>query len=484
MSTVLTGNPANVTTPLSVTVTALADNGSGKIRVTTSSPHHFGSSDTVLTVAGSTDVLDTILVIDSTHYDYPTHAFHGNDSGRAVDLSLTPQVLVPTDGDALSAQLSGLLSSMQAVLDRTQYLNKQIVAQSQAPTPGFLPYYGTSDIGVNLLASFQCVAFDPITLKWLLGGQDGSSFDWAIIGRGDKLGWTKAVSTHVTAAAGTVTSICRGIEPSVSDKYIYLSIIQSGALEVARGDTTGSAWSGTLPAGGSTDFLNASILSTNGVVVVAAGATSSTDSNIYFTSNSGGSWAHQTAALLTSPIPSGWILRQSQPGGGQILAIPKVSVGFSYLSSVDGTTWVSQPGLSGLTSPGEVPTDMCYTADQAGVGCWLLVTDLSGVSLTYRSYDGVTWLPLANNLGLAGIVIFSVASYGNGKYTVAAEATTPINRMLFSLDGGGHWSRYDSSMISSVGVLLAGGYSQSLAMSTTYVMPSLSFGDTGGVGSL
>lgn len=46
MSLVQTGNPSDVTTPLSATVTALTSS-SGLVEVTTSTPHLFGNGDTV-----------------------------------------------------------------------------------------------------------------------------------------------------------------------------------------------------------------------------------------------------------------------------------------------------------------------------------------------------------------------------------------------------------------------------------------------------
>jgi hypothetical protein len=128
MSDVLTGNPANVTTPLTATITALSNNGSGEIRATTSAPHLFGTNDQVLVVAGSTDAEFAITVIDATHFDLQGSTYSSTATGTATDYALTPQILVPTDGDAFSQQLSGALSSQQAILDRTQYLAAQVQA--------------------------------------------------------------------------------------------------------------------------------------------------------------------------------------------------------------------------------------------------------------------------------------------------------------------------------------------------------------------
>lgn len=127
MSLILTGNQANVTSALSATVTALANNGSGAIRATTSGPHLFGSNDRVyMNVSPAAVGLFNITVIDSTHFDLQGSTFTATGTGTATDLSLTPQIQVPTDGDTFSAQLSGMLSGLQGVLDRTQALRASV----------------------------------------------------------------------------------------------------------------------------------------------------------------------------------------------------------------------------------------------------------------------------------------------------------------------------------------------------------------------
>jgi hypothetical protein len=128
MSDIMTGTPANVTSPLVATVSSLSNNGSGAIRVQTSAPHLFGSGDTVSMAADPAFGDFTITVFDPTHFDLVGSTYTSTGTGTATDLSLTPQILVPTDGDTFSAQLSGLLSSQQAFLDRTQYLQGQVVA--------------------------------------------------------------------------------------------------------------------------------------------------------------------------------------------------------------------------------------------------------------------------------------------------------------------------------------------------------------------
>jgi len=124
MADVLQGNAGNVTTPLSATVSALANNGSGAVRVLTAAPHLFGNNDQIDLETTSTKGTFQITVIDSTHFDCVGSTFTSTGTGTASDLSLTPPIQVPTDGDASSMQL-GLLSALQAILDRTQFLAKR-----------------------------------------------------------------------------------------------------------------------------------------------------------------------------------------------------------------------------------------------------------------------------------------------------------------------------------------------------------------------
>src|SRR5580658_561999 len=122
MSLVIQGNAANCSDPLSATITALSNNGSGAVRVTTSTPHLFGNGD-IVTI--STVVLAgwfAITVIDSTHFDLQGSTYSATSTGTATDNSLTPAIQVPTDGDSGSLQISGMLSTLQALADRTQKL--------------------------------------------------------------------------------------------------------------------------------------------------------------------------------------------------------------------------------------------------------------------------------------------------------------------------------------------------------------------------
>ena len=156
MGTTLTGNPANITSPLSVNIASIADNGSGACRCTAATTHFFGNGDTVL-VTGTGTALDglrwVIAVISATVFDLVGSTYTATATGVARDLSFTPQVRVPSDGDPASAQLSGLISCQQALLDRTQY--GKLVFQMAAPIVGA--------IGVSGIDWFAYTAYQPLS---------------------------------------------------------------------------------------------------------------------------------------------------------------------------------------------------------------------------------------------------------------------------------------------------------------------------------
>lgn len=127
MPTSYTGNPANITSPLAATV-ANATNAN-PINITTSAPHLFGNGDTVqiVGVTGNTAANGTwpITVTGPSHFTIPVA---GNGAyvsgGTCTDLSFTPQVNIPSDGDPRN--VSSINPSIQLALDRTQYLKLRI----------------------------------------------------------------------------------------------------------------------------------------------------------------------------------------------------------------------------------------------------------------------------------------------------------------------------------------------------------------------
>jgi hypothetical protein len=125
MSTIYSGNPSNVTTPLVRNVAGTAS-AAGLIRIQTTAAHLFSTYNTVelANVGGTTEANGTwvITVIDSTHFDLAgsTWANAWTSGGTATDFSLTPAATLPSDGEPATA--ASILASVQLLLDRTQYL--------------------------------------------------------------------------------------------------------------------------------------------------------------------------------------------------------------------------------------------------------------------------------------------------------------------------------------------------------------------------
>lgn len=125
MPNVITGNPANITTPLTRTVTGAVTAG-GLIKLTTSVAHLFATSDvvTVQAVGGvpAANGTWTITVVDATHFTLDGSTFAGvyTSGGTATDYSLTPAFNIIADGENMTADTFAVTA--QALADRTQYL--------------------------------------------------------------------------------------------------------------------------------------------------------------------------------------------------------------------------------------------------------------------------------------------------------------------------------------------------------------------------
>lgn len=125
MPNVISGNAANVTTPLTRNVTGAVSAG-GLIKITTSTSHLFSTSDivTLQNVGGVPAANGTwvITVVDSTHFTLNGSTFSGTftTGGTATDYSLTPSFGVVADGEQLT--YDNLVVAFQALADRTQYL--------------------------------------------------------------------------------------------------------------------------------------------------------------------------------------------------------------------------------------------------------------------------------------------------------------------------------------------------------------------------
>lgn len=163
MSVIQTGNPANVTTPITRNVSGAVNNGSGAIRLTTTADHHFGTFDTVIvaSVGGVTNANGTwtITVISSTQFDLVGSTFAGTytSGGTAEDVSLSPQIQIPQDGEALTWRTLGPV--IQAILDRSQYLNQRIAP----PTMRLLAEYQTGASGTFTTTYFTAGGWKAAT---------------------------------------------------------------------------------------------------------------------------------------------------------------------------------------------------------------------------------------------------------------------------------------------------------------------------------
>lgn len=129
MATRYSGNPANVTSPLIRTITGAAAGGGGVIVISTSAAHAFANDDriTITGVVGTTEANGTwfVTVLSSTTFSLNGSTFVNAyvSGGLAYDTSLTPAVLIPSDGDAPTAD--SVAVPLQTCLDRTQFLMTQ-----------------------------------------------------------------------------------------------------------------------------------------------------------------------------------------------------------------------------------------------------------------------------------------------------------------------------------------------------------------------
>jgi hypothetical protein len=189
MAIVLSGNPSHITSPLVAQVTTIGNNGSGAIRVYTATPHQFGPGDSVRVYAGSgADGVFVANIITSTQFDLAGSTYVGGsgEAGFAYDQSLTPPILFPTDGDTFSQQLSGALSGVQALCDRTQYLQQQQSASSQKLLNWNSAFLATS-ISSGFVAQGAC--WNSAGLAWGVVGQGGGGDLLAFFSPGVLLSW-------------------------------------------------------------------------------------------------------------------------------------------------------------------------------------------------------------------------------------------------------------------------------------------------------
>lgn len=340
---------------------------------------------------------------------------------------------------------------------------------------------------LNMLGAItpSCVAWDSIALKWLVGGLNTTPAAICATGRGDPLNWSESAGGPSTLLVNP-TAVCRGIEPGVSNKYVYLATASGGISLVVRGDTVGLGWATVgLPFGGTADATSVAMISVSGAIVLAVGASSSAHTGILHSIDHGATWQ---AGPAPGVAVAQWLLAQSVPGAGTIMAIPQIAAGGGgtlYYTSTDGLTWTTQAGLQSLPlATTETPFGLTYGADGVGTPCWILATHDSaggGATKTYRSYNGASWASFANNIP-AGMALFQLSASGQqliGSYFEAAPA-----RILCSLDGGATWATTNLELIGTVaGAGTCAGPNQFLAFSNVLMAASPCYGSPGGIGA-
>ena len=429
MTLVLNGTPANVTTPITANVSAIANNGSGACRVQTSSPHFFGSGDSVAAVTQTVRGRFQIVVIDATHFDLTGSTFAGTGIGTVTDLSLTPQVLVPTDGDPLSMQLSGLLSAQQAHLDRTQYLQAQAVAESALRAQSFparnwqAAKASSASGGGYYRVTWNASSSGPTAQQWV--GLGWSPSTWTVYfedGTGDAVSSSGAIAS---ATAPIDISINTNVSSAGNIAVSAINTPGAGQYVVWRtgaGGVIGSFAGITFSEVGITDCK---IRWVAGVLVAAIG------------SSTGGAASFNTiGASTTVPLTgvsgstvSTWILESN---GSTAIAIPAVSGNVQGYSTVDGLT--SSRITMAFIGATDVPVALAWSPS---LQIWLLTVSEAG-SATARSFwtsiDTVNWTfagSLGNQDGVAAVT-------ASGAYWVATtyNAGTGASHVLFSPDGG------------------------------------------------
>jgi hypothetical protein len=486
MSTVLTGNSSNITTVLTATVTAMANNGAGAIRVTTSAPHLFGNNDLTYVSAGSTDGFFNITVIDSTHFDLQGSTFSFTAVGKALDLSLTPQIQVPTDGDTFSAQLSGLLSAFQGILDRTQSLQAQVTLNelvATAFTPNFFPSSAPFSSGTAsiVMSTYTATGWDWFTDKWLVGGQTISSLVGVVQGAGDPAAWV-SLNGASSGILGVVTDICRGAEIGVANRYVYAVGITSGSPEVYRGDTQSTSWFSNSIVGVSTSVTQLKVASLNSAVVTTIAAGSG-DSNVFYSTDHGATWTAQTAVVFPRAVLL-WSLAQSSPGAGTLAAFPYDPGSGNFVLTTTGNTWSN--GNVPLLTGTEGISAACYTADRLNQTCLLVATSntISGNTTFYRSYDSIHWNVVLPTNFPAGLSLTGMAAVGRMIVGLVNDVGGgSLVRVVFSIDGGVTWSA--CTEVKAVGALSLGSAPSPNGFNLVTgigVLPSIRFGLPGGFG--
>ena len=412
MSLVLTGDPSHITTQLTATVIGLANNGSGAVRAQTSAPHLFGPADEVAIRTTTLSGLFSIAVIDATHFDLVGSTYTATGTGSATDLSLTPQVLVPTDGDTFSQQLSGALSSAQAALDRTQYLQGQIRTHS-----------GNSDAAVaSIVAQNWCpefqfttgivqhwLAWDPLNTEWMLLYEDGGGIEHLQVtsglDEGTAAAWTEIKSGGFSPSTASSYGACCS-DPGLADHYwacVSGATAGSNVFELWHG--TSASW--TDAPGGWTSvvatgtFYGVAMVKLGAYVIAAVSGSSAGDSFIVASNNGFSTWVSAASAgggsVTIPPCNSGvWYMKSN---GAQVVALQGLgSADMGVYVSNDGHSWTLTQNLATIAPAGGNVHGLAWSADAQGP-CWIVaVATVTAYMVFFRSADGINWAACAGGI--------------------------------------------------------------------------------------
>ena len=370
MAIVLSGNPSHITSPLVAQVTTIGNNGSGAIRVYTATPHQFGPGDSVRVYAGSgADGVFTANIITSTQFDLVGSTYVGGsgDGGFAYDQSLTPPILSPTDGDTFSQQLSGALSSIQGIEDRTQYLQQQAFAASQT-TPNWHPAFLASAIASGFV--FQGACWSPVNGAWGVVGQNVSGNELAAyssngVDDGNHYYWTSLpfFSTPVTSFGAAIASDPSGnFWVATLDASSNITVQMAGAGSLAR-------------SGANVGGADIQLIVFNGRLIYACGS---------------GEEAVLSSALLSAPTvwTDTFLGLASLPkiiletdGKSVAIACPynrAIANNPNYYTTPDGVTWTAQSLSTVLTGAAYTVQGMCYAPASA---TWYMIVSIQGSTI-------------------------------------------------------------------------------------------------------
>ena len=440
---ILTGTPSNITTALSATITDLANNGSGAVRATTSAPHLFGNGDTCLIFCGPITGQHVITVIDATHFDVNGSTYTATATGTAVDISLTPQIQIPIDGDTFSAQLSGLVSAFQGLADRTQFLQSEIVtltypfgyaqyAEASVWSPPQL--IGNSEANFSQDVGYGGPEWDAVNLQWLqpcaiISGTSVTAAHVFCSYDGWDSNWRGCGGNVANLLGNVASNVTAGKDPNDAITF-YMGVIIPGGITIYR--SQGVNWSNVYSDSSHT-YTDAKFCPLNGSQMVLIGSTATAGTIGKFTANQFGAATTQAIGTLIGGAVTEWLVRSN---GTMAIAVPRAQLMSSFtapfvLTSTNGTAWTDQngAGVSGVLLSTDEIVGLDWNADYQ---MWAMAVLTSAVKVKILvSADGIHWA----NQGVALTYlsdIEDIASVGNVWAAISGGSTA--TQILASFD--------------------------------------------------